>query len=111
MYDKTASSLHHHPHPPARPIVQFFFKRKDTFNDGNICGNTWQREGQEEKGRSFFGQKQNNNKNKYHPKNNAPEVGSRAGDSLIKHMIWHLHQMWLNYKTDVRAVQTFKITK
>lgn len=64
-------------------------------------------EGGEIKGGLFCEKK----KKKYHPKNNTTKVGSRAGDILIKHMIWHLHQMWLNYKTDVRTVQTFKITK
>lgn len=50
-------------------------------------------------------------KKKYNPKHNATEEDSRAGDRLLKHKIWHLQQMWLNYKTDVRTVQTFKITK
>lgn len=38
----------------------------------------------------FFGKKK---KKKYHPKSNATEEDSRAGDRLLKHKIWHLHQM------------------
>lgn len=72
----------------------FSFKRKDIFNDGNISGNTWQKGGWGNKREVFFGKKkkqnnkQTNKPNKYHPKNNATEVGSRAGDRLIKHMIY-----------------------
>lgn len=105
MYDQTASSRHPSP-TPSPPQRAFFPWKEKTFLMMEI---TQCKEG-EGGGRNggLFWQKK---KKKYCPKNNATEEDSRAGDRLLKHKIWHLHQMWFNYKTDVRTVQTFKITK